>query len=85
MKLVQSSLERNFIVEHEEKEYYVNYLNSSGFIPNLLNRFNWEIFDENHEELNIFEFGDTTKKEKEQIENNRKLRDNLIEFCIKYF
>ena len=50
MRLDQSTLERNFIVVHKEKEYFVNYLNSSGLIPGLANRFHWEIVDENHEE-----------------------------------
>lgn len=70
---------------HKGKEYFVNYLNSSGLIPGLSNRFHWEIVDENHEELNIFEFKETTAGEKEKIKNNIKLRDELIEFCIKHF
>jgi len=85
MKVVQSSLERSFVVTCKGKEYFVNYLNSSGQIPNLANRFHWEVFDENHEELNIFEFENMTLKEKEQIQKNRELRDHLIDFCIKHF
>jgi hypothetical protein len=79
MKVVQSSLERSFVVTHNDKEYFVNYLNSTEPIPTLLNRFHWEVFDENHEELNIFEFKETTTEEKEKIQNNIKLRDKLIE------
>jgi len=85
MKLVQSSLERSFVVTHNGKEYFVKYLNSSDQILNLANRFHWEIFDENHEELNIFEFENMTFKEKEQIQKNRELRGHLIDFCIKHF
>jgi hypothetical protein len=85
MKVVQSSLERSFVVTHNGKEYFVNYLNSSDQIPNLANRFHWEIFDENHEELNIFEFEDMANEEKEQIQKNREFRDHLIDFCIKHF
>jgi len=85
MKIAQSSLERSFVVTHNGKEYFVNYLNSSEPIPNLLNRFHWEVFDENHEELNIFEFKETTTEEKERIQNNIKLRDKLIKFCIEHF
>ena len=85
MKLVQSSLEKSFVVTYKGKEYFVNYLNSSDLIPSLVNRFHWEVFDENHEELNIFEFENMTKEEKEQIQKNRELRDYLIDFCIKHF
>jgi uncharacterized protein YutD len=85
MKVVQFSLEKSFVVMHNGKEYFVNYLNSSEIVPSLLNRFHWEVFDENHEELNIFEFEDTANKEKEQIQKNRELRDYLVEFCIKHF
>jgi len=85
MKIVQSSLERSFVVTHNGKEYFVNYLNSTEPIPGLLNRFHWEVFDENQEELNIFEFEDTTAEEKEKIQNNIKLRDKLIKFCIEHF
>ena len=85
MKLVQSSFERSFVVTYKGKEYFVNYLNSSDRIPNLANRFHWEVFDENHEELNIFEFENMTLKEKEQIQKNIELRDYLVEFCIKHF
>jgi hypothetical protein len=85
MNIVQSSLERSFVVVHKGKEYYVNYLNSSEQISSLLNRFHWEIFNENQEMLNVFEFTDSTVKEKEQIQNNIELRDQLIEFCMKHF
>ena len=85
MRLEQSTLERNFIVMHKGKEYFVNYLNSSGLILGLSNRFHWEIVDENHEELNIFEFENSTKEEREEIKNNIKLREELIKFCIEHF
>lgn len=85
MKVVQSSLEKSFVVTYKGKEYFVNYLNSSDLIPSLVNRFHWEVFDENHEELNIFEFENMTLREKEQIQKNIELRDYLVEFCIKHF
>lgn len=85
MKLVQSTLERNFTVKHKRKYYYVNYLNSDGQILGLLNRYHWEVTDEEWEEINIYEFKDTSKKEREQIRKNRKLMEELIKFCIKHF
>ena len=83
MKLLQSTLERNFTVKHYGKTYYLNYLNADG--PILLNRYHWEILDKELEELNIYEFKSMTKKEKEQVKKNMELANKLIEFCIKHF
>ena len=85
IKLIQSTLERSFTVKHKGKTYYVSYLNSDGPILGLLNRNYWEILDEELEELNIYIFKDTTKKEEQQIDKNVKLTNKLIEFCIKHF
>ncbi len=51
----------------------------------LSNRFDWEILDEELEELCVCEFQDATKKEKEQIRKNRILASKLIDFCIRHF
>ena len=85
MKLTQSILERNFAIKHNGKTYYINYLNSDGQILGLTNRFHWQVLDEDSEELDVYEFKSTTKKQKEQIKKNVKLQDKLITFCIKHF
>ena len=85
MKLVQTVLEKNFIVKYWGKTYSVNYLNSDGYALGLFNRFNWEIYDEDHNELKISEYGNTTKTQKEQIQKNLILMNKLIDFCIKHF
>jgi len=85
MKLIQSILERSFHVKHRGKTYYVSYLNSDGQILGLSNRDYWEILDEELEELDIYVFNDTTKKELKQIKKNVKLYNKLINFCIKHF
>lgn len=78
-------LEKNFTVEYKGKTYYVGYLNSDGQVLGLVNRDNWEIYDEEGEELNVYIYQRTTKKEKKQIEKNAKLYCKLISFCIKHF
>jgi len=50
-----------------------------------VNRFDWEVLDEEFEELCICQLKNTTKKEKEQIKKNRRLYNILIKFCIKHF
>lgn len=84
MKITQSTLQRWFTVEHRGKKYYVDYLNSNGQILET-NRFRWEVLDEELEELNIYVFNDTTKKELKQIKKNARLYNKLIKFCIKHF
>ena len=85
MKLIQSTIQKTFIVEHKGKCYSVDFLDSDGHILGLLNRYTWEVRDEEFEELNIYEFSTDTQKEKEVVKKNRKLADKLIEFCIKHF
>lgn len=85
MKLINTALQRFFTVKYKGKVYYVNYLNSEKVMYSMFNRLDWEIVDEDREELDIYEFKDTTKKQKEQIKKNIELQDKLIDFCIKHF
>ena len=85
IKITQTVLEKNFTVEYKRKIYYVGYLNSDGQVLGLINRDNWDVYDEEGEELNIYIFKDTTEEEKKQIEKNGKLYSKLIQFCIKHF
>ena len=78
-------LTKHFTVEHKGKTYYVEYANSDGIAGYLFNRSDWEILDEELEELCVCEFQNDTKEEKEQTKNNIKLANKLINFCIKHF
>ena len=80
MRLIQTIVEKNFTVGYKGKEYYVSYVNSDGHTLCLLNRYHWEIYDDEGE-LNIFKTGILT----EEIKNNRKIRNKIINFCIKNF
>lgn len=83
MKLLQSTLERSFHVKHRGKTYYISYLNSDGYL--CVNRFNWEILDEELEEVCACTFKDSTKKEIKEADKEAKLMEKLINFCIKHF
>lgn len=85
MKLEQTSIEKTFHIRMGNKIYYVNYLNSDGQIIGLINRLDWEIHDEDGEEVNIYYFSNMTDAEKRQVDRNCKLVENLIDFCIKHF
>ncbi|MBI2651747.1 hypothetical protein HYX01_04710, partial [Candidatus Woesearchaeota archaeon] len=76
---------KHFTVEYKGKTYYVEYANSDGIAGYLFNRYDWEILDEELEELCLYEFQNDTKEEKQQIKKNRILANNLISFCMKHF
>jgi hypothetical protein len=82
MRLTQTILEKHFTVKHKGKTYYISYLNSDKPCLALLNRFNWEILDEELEELNIYYTNGCNKK---QIDKNNELIEELISFCMKHF
>ena len=85
MKLTNLAIQKFFTVKHKSKTYYVDYLASDGPICGLFNRFNWEILDEELEELGIYEFKGMSKKEKKEVDENVKLYNKLVNFCIKHF
>ena len=63
----------------------MEYANSDGYAAYLSNRYDWEILDEELEELCICEFQNDTKEERKQIKKNIKLANKLINFCIRHF
>ncbi len=85
MKLTQTVVQKTFHVEYKGKVYYVDYVNSDGQELILLNRDDWEITDENHEEIGIYLWNNSSKKEKRRVRSNQLLADKLITFCIKHF
>ncbi|MBI2545929.1 hypothetical protein HYV81_02005 [Candidatus Woesearchaeota archaeon] len=49
------------------------YTNSDGQALALLNRDNWDVSDEDLEDINIYELSSHSGKEREQIRKDRKL------------
>lgn len=85
MNLIGSTLERTFLVKYLGKRYNISYLNSDYSNSRLINRANWEILDEDGEEINIYCFKSCTKREKKQIELNIRKFEILVKFCIDNF
>lgn len=85
MKLIQTIIDKTFFVKHRGKEYYVNYLNSDGQCLSMLNRYDWEVKDEEGEEVLGCTFQSMSEKQKAQAEKESDFVDRLIAFCIKHF
>ena len=85
MKLTQTAVQKTLYIEINKKTYYVNFVNSDGQILDLLNGNNWEIYDENNEELDLYTYNDTNKKRSKEIKANWQLANRIIKFCIKHF
>ena len=82
MKIKGNLLERKFLVSHEGKKYYVSYVNADYPFHSLLNRDDWEVIDEDGEEVSIYTIKSVkNKRSKEETS----LYYDLIEFCIKNF
>jgi hypothetical protein len=73
-------------VHHAGRKFYVNLTESDGQTLPLYNRDNWEIHEEREEgteELSTYVFGNSTAEQEKQAEENAKLIDTLIAFCIR--
>ncbi|MEK6932915.1 MAG: hypothetical protein AABW56_03930 [Nanoarchaeota archaeon] len=82
MKIKGYFLEKQFEVKNKGKVYYISYLNSTSQSLRLLNRDNWEIYEEDGD--NLFEY--IYKRNKFVLDKNiRKLKLKLIKRCIKNF
>ncbi len=85
MKLIQTVIQKTFCVKYKGKTYYIDYVNSDGQALALINRNNWEVYDEDRNELDIYTFYEDSKKRLKEIEKNLRLTDKLISFCISRF
>ncbi len=85
MKIEQTTIQKTFSVKYLGKLYCVDYVNSDGQTLALLNRNNWEIYDEDRKELQIYLFKKSSKKEKEMVKKNMTTARKLINYCVKHF
>ena len=85
MKLETNQISRDWTILHEGRRFYVNYTESDGQTLGLLNRDNWEVqedTDDGTEELNGYIFSEYTQEQRKKAEENARLKDRLIRFCI---
>ena len=85
MQLTQNQISRDWTIEYKGRTFYVNYTQSDGQTLALLNRDNWEVWEETEEgteELNIYGLSDDTAEHRKIVQENSELMKRLIRFCI---
>jgi ABC-type tungstate transport system permease subunit len=86
MQLELNQISRDWIILHKGRTFYVNYTDSDGQTLVLLNRDNWEIWEdmgERTELLNVYGFSTDTPQQRKAIGKNVRLANELIKFCVK--
>jgi len=83
--LETNQISRDWTVLHEGRTFYVNYTESDGQTLALVNRDNWEIWeqtDDGMEELEVYAFSGDSNQKRRQAQENSEIMKRLIRFCI---
>jgi len=86
MKIEQNTISRDWTVLYKGRRFFVNFTESDGQTLALCNRDKWQIHEQTEdaiEELNAYAFNKSSPEEREQAEENAKIIDKLIGFCIR--
>lgn len=85
MQLETNQISRDWAILHNGRKFYVNLTESDGQTLALCNRNNWEVWqetDDGTEELNEYGFSDDKPEQRKQTEQNARLKEKLVKFCI---
>ena len=85
MQLETNIISRDWTVIYKGRTFYVNYTEADCQTLALCNRGNWEVWqetDDGTEELNEYSFSDDTPGQRKQAEQNARLKEKLVKFCI---
>jgi hypothetical protein len=85
MEIEQNTISRDWTVLCEGRRFFVNFTESDGQTLALCNRDNWQIYEETEEgieELNAYVLSTSSPEEREQAEENERVIQKLIAFCI---
>jgi hypothetical protein len=86
MQIQANQISRDWIILHKGRKFQVNFTDSDSQTLALLNRDNWEIWeetDDGSQELDVYIFKNSTPQQKKIAEENIRLAEELIKFCIK--
>ena len=85
MQVETNQISRDWTILHKGRKFHVNYTNSDGQTLALLNRDNWEIWEETDDEtkeMDVYIFKSSTPQQKNVVEKNIRLAEELIKFCV---
>ncbi|MBS3131851.1 hypothetical protein J4212_05440 [Candidatus Woesearchaeota archaeon] len=85
MELIGNTIKKSFVVKHKGEKYFVNYINSDYADPILFNRDNWQILDEDGEELGLYFLKSDINKDNLNQGLLEEIHDKLISFCVENF
>ena len=86
MQIQANQISRDWTILHKGRKFQVNFTDSDSQTLALLDRDNWEIWEETDdetEELDVYIFKNSTPQQKKIAEENIRLAEELIKFCIK--
>lgn len=86
MQVESNQISRDWTILHKGKKFYINFTDSDSQNLALLNRDNWEIWEETDDEteqLDVYIFKNSTPQQKKVAEKNIRLAEGLIKFCVK--
>jgi len=86
MKIEQNTISRDWTVLYKGRRFFVDFTESDGQTLALCNRDKWQIHEQTEdaiEELNAYVFNKSSLEERAQAEENAKIIDKLIGFCIR--
>jgi hypothetical protein len=86
MEIEQNTMSRDWTVVHQGRRFFVNFTESDGQTLALCNRENWQIQEETEdgiEEFNAYVFSKSSPEEQKQAQENARMIDELIVFCIR--
>lgn len=85
MEIEQNTLSRDWIVKHDGRTFYVNFIESDGQTLALMNRDNWEITERTNDgdvELSGILFSSMTKEERQKAAQEAAMMKAIITYCI---
>ena len=86
MRIEQNTISRDWTVRHQGHRFFVNFTESDGQTLALCNRENWDIQEETEDGIEQFDacvLSNSSPEEQEQADENAKVIDDLIVFCIR--
>ena len=88
MKIERHSISISWTIVYKKRKFHIDFRESDGHVAGLCNKDCWQVYKEINgvvEELPTFVFAAATPKERKQAQENLRLEEKLIRFCVENF